>query len=92
MDIKKALKTIYEKEKGELVPIDGFESEKFYKFTVVTAKGRELIGNNAVYIVTKDGKICDWIVGGIVPEQYRNSELVREITNSEIKKIWREFA
>ena len=93
MSISEAIEAINRKENGKYRPLDGIETEKLFSFFMVTNNG-EAVGNNAQYIVTKDGKYCDWFTAGIpIPflmayPEYKG-KVVKQWSQGEIKQLLR---
>ena len=89
MTIAEVLKLMYDQYKGSIKPYDGLELDKVFCFFVVDENDKA-IGNNANFIISKDGKLCTFVtIGQPLPNEYTNdTDFVRQISNKEILKIW----
>lgn len=87
-DIKTVLRAIHDKYHGQIKPLGGLETTTFFSFFMVNESG-EALGNSSRFIVTKDGKICDFVVMGVtLPAKYR-SDYVKDWSQKELDRLWR---
>ena len=92
MTTNEALQLMYDQYQGTIKPYDGLELDTVFCFFVVD-KNDEPIGNNAHFVISKDGELCGFrTIGQSLPDKYKNSSSsVRRISNQEITSIWNEY-
>lgn len=90
LSIAEALALLYAKCKGSIVPYDGIELDTAYVFFTVDKNG-EPIANNAQFVITKDGELCEYrIIGEPLPKKYMNeNSSYKRLSERDVSKVWK---
>ena len=90
LSIAEALALLYAKHKGSIVPYDGVELDTAYVFFTVDKNG-DPIANNAQFVITKDGELCEYRTLGVpLPKKYMNKNgSYKRLNERDVSKIWK---
>lgn len=90
LSIAEALTLMYAKYKGSIVPYDGIEMDTAYVFFTVDKNG-EPIANNAQFVITKDGELCEYRTIGVpLPKKYVNeNSSYKRLNEHDVSKTWK---
>lgn len=90
LSIAEALALMYAKYKGSIVPYDGIELDTAYVFFTVDKNG-EPIANNAQFVITKDGELCEYrTIGAPLPKKYMNERSsCKRLNERDVSKVWK---